>query len=179
MQINTHIYLCTKFQSLCLCVCCLCLCLVTDVECCPIAAVGKSQMWGNWFLLSDWVMLLAKRSYTRPSWTVWETALPSLMETRLGEWGEGRGEISPPPPPPAPEGSSQACAINFLTIYSQVEFIFPEEPHMWCISGFRLWGWGRRSWLWSQSIFCWLQRDWHCPCADVCIKNTLRYLKIF
>lgn len=55
-------------------------------------------------------------------------------------------------PPPAPEGSSQACAINFLTIYSQVEFIFPEQPHMWCISGFRLWGWGRRSWLWSQSI---------------------------
>lgn len=66
--------------------------------------------------------------------------------------GAGSGEISPPPPPPAPKGSSQACAINFLTIYSQVEFIFPEEPHMWCISGFRLWGWGRRSWLWSQSI---------------------------
>lgn len=27
----------------------------------------------------------------------------------------------------APEGSSQACAINFLTIYSPAEFIFPES----------------------------------------------------
>ena len=135
----------SEFQSCCAC-------LVTDEECCPMAAVGKSQMWGNWFLLRDWVMLLARRSYTRPPWIVWEIALPSLMETRLGEQGSGgAGEIAPPPPPPAPEGSSQACAINFLTIYSQVEFIFPEEPHMWCISGFRLWGWGRRR-LWSQSI---------------------------
>ena len=68
-----------------------------------------------------------------------------------GAGSSGGGDL-PSTSTPAPEGSSQACAINFLTIYSQVEFIFPEEPHMWCISGFRLWGWGGRSGLWSQSI---------------------------
>lgn len=133
-----------QFQSLNRC---LCLCLVTDVECCPIAVVGKSPMRGNWFLLLEWVMFLARRSYTRPPWNVWEIALPSLMETKHREWGD-RSSTSIP----APEGLSQACAINFLTIYSQAEFIFPAEPHMWCISGFRLCGWGRRGWLWSQSI---------------------------
>lgn len=67
---------------------------------------------------------------------VWEIALPSLMETRPREWGDLPSTSTSTL---APEGSFQACAINFLTIYSQVEFIFPEEPHMWCISGFRLW----------------------------------------
>lgn len=41
----------------CVCVCvCVASCLMTDVECCPMAAVGKSQMWGNRFLHREWVM---------------------------------------------------------------------------------------------------------------------------
>lgn len=116
----------------------------------PVAAGGKSQMWGNRFLLHEWVMLLARRSYTRPPWNVWETAFPSLMETRIGGAGS-RGDLSSTSIP-VPKGSSYACAINFLTIYSQMDFVFPEEPHMWYISGFRLCGWERRSWLWSQCI---------------------------
>lgn len=115
------------------------------------AGVGKSQMWGNWFLDLDWVvllMLLAWRSYTLPSNSLGDC---SSQPNGNKAWWEG-GEQGDPPPPPTPEGLSQACAINFLTIYSQVEFIFPEETHMWCVSEFRLRGWGRRSGLWSWSI---------------------------
>lgn len=143
-QTDKHTYLFvhkwSKFQTLCVS-------QMTDVVCCPTAAVGKSQMWGNWFLLHDWACCRPGGLTPGPCWIVWEIALHSLMETRLGE----RGAL-PFTPAPAPEGSSQACAINFLTIYSQVEFIFPEEPHMWRISGFRLWGWGGRGRLGSQSI---------------------------
>lgn len=65
-------------------------------------------------------------------------------------WRSGERGDHPFASIPAPEGLSQACAINFQTIYSQVEFIFPEQPHMWCVSGFRFRGGWRRSW--SQHI---------------------------
>lgn len=106
------------------------------------------------------------RKLISPSWLGHVAGQEVLHQTLFNSLGDcssqpngnkARGALpstAPPPPRPrlAPEGSSQACAINFLTIYSQVEFIFPEEPHMWCISAFRLWGWGRRSWLGSRSL---------------------------
>lgn len=147
---HTHIYLSTSYLNsrVCVCVC-----------------VFESGDWCGMLPQSFSGKIPDVRKWISPLWlghVVGQEILHQAPSNSLGDCssqrngnkaqGAGSGGDLPSTSTPAPEGSSQACAIHFLTIYSQVEFIFPEEPHMWCISGFRLWGWGRRSRLWSQSI---------------------------